>query len=313
MISMEKIDRTWAEIVPAKGQSIARRADSAHPLDFFIGYNENQNMQLMLLSDRDIPLPDSSRQILVCSNQRSDGRYAICFILTNSSLRATFISLCWDIMASTYTASDKVSGNLAAVRRFSGWLIMLAKGKGQGLSEAQAKGLLGELLVLQQCCIPAYGFSKAVCGWLGPLYADRDFEFEDSWYEVKAVSASSETISISSFDQLDIEQAGQIVVCRLDKTSAADGNSISLNKIISEICKANADSSSALSTFNLRLMLAGYSDHDPHAEDAYHFSGFEYYNVTDTFPRIRKSELPKGIDGGEYKLTIAELAPWQEA
>ena len=154
MISMERIDQNWSSIVPINGQTIARRADAEHPLDFFIGYNENENMQLMLLSDEELQVPDSSRQVLIRENERTDGKYAICFILLNPSLRDTFVSLCWDIMLCTFSARSKQAGNEAAVKRFGIWMIMLAKGNEKGLSENRAKGLLGELLVLEKICAP---------------------------------------------------------------------------------------------------------------------------------------------------------------
>ena len=44
MILMEKINEIWAAITPRAGTPIARRADPLHPLDFFVGYDENQNM-----------------------------------------------------------------------------------------------------------------------------------------------------------------------------------------------------------------------------------------------------------------------------
>ena len=48
MISMSELSDAWKEIIPQAGQSVGRRADKNHPLDFFITYDENQNMQMML-------------------------------------------------------------------------------------------------------------------------------------------------------------------------------------------------------------------------------------------------------------------------
>lgn len=310
MISMERISQNWQAIIPVQGQTIARRADAEHPLDFFIGYNEDGCMQLVLLSDEDIQIPDSSQQVFVRSNQRTDGKYAICFILINPSLRDTFVSLCWDIMASTCSADNKKAGNEAAVRRFGVWMIMLAKGHEKYLSESSAKGLLGELLVLQRICEPLYGFSKAVNGWIGPLNADRDFEYEESWYESKAVTSSTESISISSFDQLDIDLVGKLVVCKLDKTGSEDPNGVSLRKIIAELSDASEDDENAKNMFLVRLVLSGYKEDDPRADDMFLFNGFECFTVCDDFPRIRNSMISPAIKNGEYRLEIAALHPW---
>lgn len=312
MISMEKINQNWSSIIPSKGQNIARRADADHPLDFFIGYNEEENMQMMLLSDEEMQLPDSSQQVQVRSNQRTDGKYAVCFILMNPSLRETFVSLCWDIMLSTFSAEDKKKGNEAAVNRFGIWLIMLAKGNNGGLSESNAKGLLGELLVLQRICIPLYGKSEAVNGWIGPLHADRDFEYVNMWYEAKAVSPGSEHISISSFDQFDIDNAGKLVVCRVDKASPSDPNRISLNSIIKELSESIGEDSNTMSTFHIRLMLSGLKADDQRADEGYLFKGFEVFDVKDDFPRIRRSSLPAAIDNGEYRLELSAITAWRE-
>lgn len=312
MISMEKIEQNWSSITPISGQAIARRADAEHPLDFFIGYNEEENMQLMLLSDEEIQVPDSSRQVLVRENKRTDGKFAICFVLINPSLRETFVSLCWDIMLCTYSAKSKRAGNEAAVRRFGVWMIMLAKGSEKGLSENGAKGLLGELLVLQRICAPLYGFSKAINGWIGPLRADRDFEYEERWYESKAASTESETILISSYDQLDIDREGDLVVCRLDKTGAGDSNGISLRRIEQEILDAIGDDEDTKNTLRIRLMLSGYKADDPHADDMFLFKEFDCFVVRDDFPRIRKGLLPPAVKNGEYSLEIDALNPWRE-
>ena len=312
MITMENLNRTWGAIVPANGQTVARRADAGHPLDFFIGFNEDGKMQLMLIADKEIQLPDSSQQVKVRANKRTDGKYAVCFILLNPSLRETFISLCWDIMACTINTESKDAGNEAAIRRFGVWLIMLAKGSSEGLSENTAKGLLGELITLDEICVPKYGFSKALSGWIGPLHADRDFEYEDTWYESKAVSSGSEQIRVSSFDQLDIDEPGNLIVCRLDKTNDGDPSGISLEKMVDKLRNLAEGNEAVLSTLHVRLMLAGYKADDPQIENAYLFRGIEKYVVGEGFPRIRKSELPCGVINGAYSIEVSALSAWRE-
>ena len=58
MISMATIDTTWAAIVPQKGKSVVRRVDPSHPVDFFIGYDENGAMQMVLLAEKGV-IPSS--------------------------------------------------------------------------------------------------------------------------------------------------------------------------------------------------------------------------------------------------------------
>ena len=311
MISMAMIDSAWAAITPQKGQNIVRRVDPTHPVDFFIGYDETCAMQLLLLADELPDLPPSSLQVLVRANPRKDGKYAICFSLVNHSLKDTFISLCWDIVASTYKAQTQKAGIEAAINRFSKWLILMAKGRNSKLSDAVARGLVGELAVLRDVCIPKYGSPQSVTGWIGPLHADRDFEYEDEWIEVKSVSLSSELVSISSFDQLDIDRMGTLVLAKIEKTADSDTDAISLNSLVRDIEALLENNQDALSTFRVRLALIGYDASDEKTEELFHLYGYEKYIVYDDFPRIRKSKLTREISNGEYTLSIATLSPWK--
>lgn len=311
MILMEKINEIWAAITPHAGTPIARRADPLHPLDFFVGYDENQNMQLMLLTDNLPVLPKSSQQVNVRANQRSDGKYAICFVLTNPSLRETFISLCWDIIACTYQCHDKISGIHLAVKRFSMWQALLAKGKETQMSDSFVRGLIGELKVLQDICIPEYGKANAVNGWIGPLQADRDFEFEDIWLEVKTTTLSSDVVSISSLDQLDVERPGHIIICRLEKTSTLDPNAVTLSLLVDSLEKTLYSEGTAQAAFRAKLMLSGYDKDDELANQPMTVHGFEKYRVDDSFPKIVRSQLPEAISSGKYSLSVSALQSWR--
>lgn len=307
MISMEKIDSLWAAIQPQKGNTIARRVDPEHPLDLFIGYDEEGQMQLILITDCLPELPRSSQQVVVRGNQRSDGMYAICFSLLNIALKETFISLCWDIITCTYEVESEKQGVSRAIQRFATWQILLAEESELKMSDSLVKGLLGELAVLYCKCLPKYGASHALTGWVGPLRADRDFEYEDSWLEVKAVSLSKESIDISSFDQLDIDRRGYLIICRIEKTSDADPQKATLNMIINKIKEAIINDQQALSTLLVRLRLSGYRSDDERTDEPYIIHRFESYIVDNEFPRIRRSELNAAILGGEYSLSIAAI------
>lgn len=311
MISIATIDSAWTSIIPQKGKNIVRRVDPVHPVDFFIGYDETCAMQLLLLADELPDLPPSSQQVLVRANPRKDGKYAVCFSLVNQSLKDTFISLCWDIVASTYGAETQKAGVESAVNRFAKWLVLMAKGRNSKLSDAVVRGMVGELAVLRDICIPKYGSPHSITGWIGALHADRDFEYEDDWFEVKSVSISRETVSISSFDQLDIDRLGTLVLVRVEKTAESDENAISLNSLVRDIEELLGEDRDALSTFRIRLVLNGYDKSDEKAEEKFHLYGYEKFRVYDDFPRIRKSKLTNEIQNGEYTLSIASLSAWQ--
>lgn len=312
MISMTELSAAWDAIVPLSGQTVGRRADESHPLDFFITYDENGNMQMILTADFLPSVPASSRQLFVRANVRHDGKYAICFSLADKSLKEQYVSLCWDIMNCTSAIADKKHGTEAAVKRFCLWQKLFAEGKGKRLSDAEIKGLIGELCALKKVVFSSYTPKAALTGWVGPIGADRDFEMPSEWYEVKAVSLSKDTVSISSLDQLDTDVEGSLLIARIEKTSPNVSNCFTLNSLVNEITAVLTDTE-CRAIFDARMASARYDPTDPRAEEPYILHRIEVYRVSKDFPCIRRSEVPVSISNAAYDLSIPGLQTWRQS
>lgn len=309
MITKTELSNVWNQIAPIVGKNVGRRADASHPLDFFISYDESSHKQLMLLAEQTPALPKSSRQINVRDNIRADGKHAICFSLLDDKLSDQYVFLCWDLMDCTYEMNDKKAGIRAAIRRFGMWQKLFAEAQVSRISDERLKGLIGELLVLKKICLPKYG-SKAIGGWIGPLGADRDFEYADCWYESKYISLSRDEVQISSLDQLDIDVNGYLVLCRTEKTGDNAVNSFSVNSLVDEIL-LYLDNEEAKTVFFSKLSLIGYQRSDDRVEEKYISRYIERYLVQSGFPRLRRSEIAEEIVNGTYSLSIPALAPWK--
>lgn len=311
MITMSELSDAWKAIIPHNGQSVGRRADEKHPLDFFITYDENRNMQMMLISEFLPSIPPSSQQIFVRANSRHDGKHALCFSLIDVNLREQFVSLCWDIMHCTVNVPSKTSGVKAAVKRFCMWQKLFAEEQKKKLSGAEVKGLIGELLALKNVILPIYSSQTAVAGWIGPIGADRDFEFSDTWYEAKAMALSKDTITISSVDQLDISTAGILLVLRIERVSPNSPECFTLNSLVNEVRNIIQDLDARI-IFESRLSSSKYDPADPQADEPYFLHHIERYRVNDYFPRIRRCDLPTEISNCTYSLSISGLQKWRQ-
>lgn len=311
MITMAELNAAWDAIIPVPGQNVGRRADENHPLDFFITYDENGAMQMILTIDFLPPIPASSRQLSVRANARHDGKYALCFSLADKSLREQYVSLCWDIMNCTSAITDKKRGTAAAIKRFCLWQRLFAEGKSRQLSDAEIKGLIGELCVLKQVVLANYTPNAALTGWVGPIGADRDFEMPAEWYEVKAVSLSKDTVSISSLDQLDTDTEGSLLIARIEKASPNTPGYFTLNSLVNEIAAGLADLESR-TMFDMRMASTKYDPADPRAEEPYVLHRIEVYRTDRDFPRIRRSKVPVSISNAAYDLSIPGLQGWRQ-
>ena len=305
-----EISDLWASINVSAGVTTGRRIDADHPLDFFASYDEENRMQLLLISDIFPVLPASSKQIVVRANPRNDGQYAICFSLTDPALKELFFSLTWDIMNCTYDTSDRHAGINKAVGRFKKWQKMFAASK-EKMSSTQVKGLIGELLLLRDICIDKYGVEKAIEGWVGPLGTDQDFQFDDMWYESKAVSASKDKISISSFEQLDSDKDGILVVNRIENTSSLEPESFTLESLIKIIYDMISSNEYLKTLFHMRLALYGYNEADDRYEESYKSIAAEKYSVDTEFPKIIRSKLDAAICAGSYEISLPAIQNWR--
>ena len=314
MITRTNLKDLWLEIVPQAGQNIGRRADNEHPLDFFITYDEQKSMQLMLQSEYDVQLPSSSKQIAIRNNRRAtDGKNAFCFSLQDNRLTEQFISLCWDIMDCTSSIEDKKQAKKAAITRLIMWQKLFAEEKSRKMSETEVKGLLGELIVLRDICLKKYDLDIAVSGWVGPIGTDRDFEYEDVCYEAKYVSLSADVVKISSLDQLDTDKRGKLVLCRFEKSSETNPDALTLSQLVESIRNLVVGDEKARVSFDNRLSLSRYNGNDELSRVPFVFYHFDIFAVDGKeFPRLRRSETRVEIAEGEYRLSIPALAQWKE-
>lgn len=300
----------WNSIGSNRGSTTGRRIDPEHPLAFFASYDEEDRMQLLLVTETVPDLPSSSKQIIVRANLRTDNKYAVCFSLTDASLKELFISLTWDMMNCTYDTANNAYGVKKAVERFKKWQKLFAASKDK-MSSAQVKGLIGELLVLRDICIAKYGAEKAVEGWVGPLSADQDFQYEDMWYESKAVSASKDKVTISSFEQLDTTAPGVLAICRIETASSLERCGFTLKSLINSVDDMISANVHLKSLFHMRLTLYGYNEADDNSDECYKLMGLETYNVDDAFPRIARSSINAAVCGGSYELSIPAIQDWR--
>ena len=83
--------------------------------------------------------------------------------------------------------------------------------------------------------IPTYGVEKSVLSWIGPREAAQDFVVDDTWYEIKTIASSSEAVTISSLEQLDSNQQGELVVQYADKTSITNQSGCTVNQLYKQL------------------------------------------------------------------------------
>jgi hypothetical protein len=304
------IDDIWEELRPVS-EPIFKRVDELHPLDLYLGREYTGERLLVLLTDIEPPVFPQGQSIKIVKSKRGDGKWSVVFKLLNEDLRKIFSQLCDDIIESSRGCFNTSSGGSFIFNRYQRWKKLLEKGFSDVMDESRLRGLVGELLFLDELII-RFGADVSINSWLGPFGEDQDFRFSDRWYEVKTIRPGANKVTISSVEQLDLASYnGELIVNYLDDTSSHEPgafNPIELvqriqNKISNSQLKDRFDS--IIENFGLFLLEEEYAQ--------YYFSFRKNlrFQVIEGFPLIRRENLNSGIVNLKYEISLSSLSPFE--
>ncbi len=240
----------------------------------------------------------------------ADGRVRFALKLSDPAYEAVFEVLCDDTARATVSEKRPRAAVRAWINRLHVWQEFMARHGVGGLTESAVLGLLGELLVMRNIIIPTSSVAVAVQAWSGPLGEPNDFAFAGGFLEVKTtVRQAPELIEISDIAQLD-DTRGTIMLTYIKLRPSPTGDS--LPQVVSTLRTVVAsDSAKFLNKFDQLLMSAGYIDAQAGIYDStYEVNSVEFFHVTGSFPRIRRSDVGGGIRGIRYTIELAACLPY---
>ena len=287
-----------------------QRIDSEYKVNIFLGYNKFGQMSMVITEPGKETLVKSSKLIDVKLKRREDGKMALSFELLDGTYKSMFLIFCKDMIS----VCELAGSNMAisnALTRWKYWKEMFGKKKQHILDKMEIKGLIGELLELKNHFWKECGEAKAIASWMGPLEGHKDFEIDDTWYEVKSVNENAIQVTISSLEQLDSEIDGNLVVVRLEETSTTNSNAINLNALISQIDGEIEDPENRELFWN-RLDNMGYAFDDEYYNFCFLYKGTQYYNVNDKFPKLIRSKVDTSIGNASYTILLNGLSEFKK-
>ena len=306
MISIRDMQDKWNSLSVHAGGFLLVSDD--HPLSFHIGYDADYQKTFVVLNTDKIADVPSSKAVKVRSVEQQNGKYALQFILLYSSLDELFAKLCWDLMDASKESDNPVS---ALVSQYKKWQRLLQRVQGDLLPKNIQKGLIGELLMLEEL-IQSDGYSFAVNCWVGPEGSDQDFDLNRAWIEVKTTTIAGTTITISSLQQLDRTDKGYLAVYHIDPTTAYGDATISLNEMISRIDMLITDENTK-NIFSCKLARLGYQlkDAEKYSEFRFKVKEKELFEVDESFPRLCKSTVPIGVTEVKYDISLPAIMSYK--
>ena len=287
-----------------------QRIDPDYKVNIFLGYNDDGKMSMILTENGKEERVKSSKLIDVHLKRREDRKLALSFDLQDMAYAPMFTVFCKDMIIVCERAGRDMAISSALIR-WKYWKEMFGKKRSQLLDKQEIKGLMGELYELKNRLIPAHGYCEAVKSWMGPLLGHKDFEINNTWYEVKTVNDGAAQIIISSLEQLESDIEGHLIVVRVDETSENNERALNLNKLVLQITDIIEDPE-VLEVFRIKLDNIGYSVDPEYDSFNFIFKGSDTYTINDEFPRLRRRDVNDAIGNVKYTIMISGIADFRE-
>lgn len=279
------------------------RYDGEHPLDIFLGVDDQGRKSLVVTLKASRERVVSSKTIAVDFFKRTDGRSSLRFSLEDDDLRDIFYKFCEDIIEST-RGSDPSDGFSPIVRRWETWITFFQR-TALPLSESEIIGLIGEIHFLQTVMAEKYGADGALEAFIGIDKAHKDFEIDDTWYEVKTIHNGVRAVKISSIEQLDADNTGKLEIITLDQGTPGTDSNITLNSIVRQFREQL--NQTQLIDFDEKLRKSNYIEDERYDDYNYLFIKRDEYEVAGDFPRITSGMLPVGVTKATYEIDISAI------
>lgn len=178
------------------------------------------------------------------------------------------------------------------------------------LTEPEIIGLIGEILFLRNILAEEIGINEALECWSGQELTHKDFSREHTWYEIKTISRGNQNIRISSLEQLDSKNEGELVVFTLERMSPAY-NGISLNRLIIDT-RDKFVSEDDKNIFLSKVALQGYEYNDYYDDYVYELCSVVKYLVDEHFPKLTRNSIPSAIRKAVYDISLLDIKEFEK-
>lgn len=249
------------------------------------------------------PAPLPLFEHLAVYDYRRMGTLAI--VLNSDGMEDFFYRIALDIVHSLQGLGKDVSRE-ATILRLRRWSAFLKPSRAR-LSQEEQKGLIGELLFLLRFAFDVYDQGEALTHWTGPDAGKRDFEFGQTFVEVKSKRGSANPIIvISSEMQLNTNDSERLFlyVTEINNAMLDDSKAFTVADVVRKV-RGAITSPLDLAMFEGKLANVGYFDEDDYSANRWREGETSVYEVTGQFPRITSESCPSGISRVKYQVDLS--------
>lgn len=297
----------WKGLKPAVDHVIGRRVSTEHPLDAFWIKGSDGSPGLLIRGIDPLRVPGQLPKPRGLALKISAGtpHDEACIFLREHEDREVFLTLCKDVISYSGGSVNPSDATSSVFRRLAHWHSLMTRGRTSAMSAHEARGLVGELLVLERLCF-SRGLAPALNAWVAPDDHPQDFACGNTLLEVKTrLSGSRQVVSISSLAQLEPAQLPLILVV-VELAASDEADAVTLNQICARLVDgARSISLQMLDQMETALFKRGYVHLEAYDTEAYRVAGMTALECRDSFPRLVRSEVDARIPEAKYMIDLA--------
>ena len=241
-----------------------------------------------------------------------EGHEGLLVELGDAAFTDLFERLAGDLAAGVAAATTAPAAASVAAGVLDRWFRFMDRSHPR-LSEAEVKGLVGELCVLERIAA-RLGRHAALDAWKSPGGAIRDFEAAGLTAEVKAFSPSQgATVRVNDPFQLEPDP-GVPLFLACQELGSSESAEHTLAGHAARVGARFAGDAAAAERFGLLLATAGFprgSDHPLYARQGWRPGPLHAFRVAVGLPRIAPSVVPAGVSVVRFSLEVAALTPYR--
>lgn len=236
----------------------------------------------------------------------NDSTRLICSLTSNDpELESKFSIVTKDIVfkSSGLNGAALFNNVLKLIRSWANFL----KPQRSGLSESEYVGLWGELYTMAEFILSQIDPSDAVRFWVGPEGKKQDFTLNNLAIEVKtSFSSEARKLSISSLEQLD-RITEQLFILHIVANPSENSCGFSLKNLYEKCRKLVAEDlpSELLFLQKVKDLYGKATERQLNSKNI--VVSHTLYEVTDSFPALRTTDVPNSVVSVRYDLLISAI------
>jgi len=271
----------------------------------FVPIDETYELLIEIPSDReDLTLPEWRGLQLEEISLRIQSRDTnqLRFILVDIESKEIFLCLASDLVSSLEDVTDQSVRMVKIAECLDRWSSFFARTRSTGLPETAQRGLIAELVWIEQLLDIGLDGAECVKAWQGCRQAYHDYDHSGRVVEIKStIGKEPRRVWINNERQLD--DRGLVSLHLFVVTFQEVQSGRALPEVIEQIRQRFESSVITLAQFNRNLISAGYLDvHEAKYSTAYIVKEKDIFMVVDGFPRLLS--VPEGVGNLRYSIVL---------